>query len=72
MAYLLCQNERLGLEYEKGKSTTKRLPDFVITFDHSIDIGIEVKRIRESIWSVRYNALIQGIVDQVQKIPSTY
>lgn len=71
VAYLLCQNERFGLEYEKGKSTTDRTPDFVLSFDHAIDIGIEVKRIRETFVSIRYNALIQDIVDEIQKIPSS-
>ena len=69
--YLLLLDNRFEVEYEKFGADKKRSPDFTITFESSLEINIEVKRIREGGLGQRYNEWREEVVDQIRKVPSS-
>jgi hypothetical protein len=48
VAYLLLEERRFSVEYEKGGVGKQRGPDFYVTFKTHIPFNVEVKRIRLS------------------------
>lgn len=69
--YLILQDNRFYVEYEKYGQGKLRSPDFTVAFEDSFEFNIEVKRIREHNFGQRYDEWRNGLVDEIREIPSS-
>jgi hypothetical protein len=71
LPYLFLINDKFAVEYEKYGSGKMRSPDFTIQYDQNTEFNVEVKRIREGNFGVRYENVINKIIDPVRRTPSS-
>lgn len=67
--YLLLLDNRFEVEYEKY-GLGIRAPDYYVTFEQSVELNVEVKRIREANLGTRFDNWYQEIKQRISKIPS--
>jgi hypothetical protein len=69
--YLFLINNKFTVEYEKYGSGKMRAPDFTIQYELRSEFNVEVKRIREGNFGVRYEDVIKKIINPVRRTPSS-
>ncbi len=69
-AYLVLLDDRFDVEYEKYGAGKVRSPDFAVVFEGAIAFNAEVKHIRESGLSTRFEKLVADVGAGVQKVKS--
>lgn len=67
--HMVCM-DGYKVEYEKYGCKIGRAPDFTVTSKNGVIFNVEVKRIREGALGVKYHAITDDIVNQIQPIPS--
>lgn len=70
VAFNMVGTDGYKIEYEKYGSKIGRAPDFTVTSRSGIEFNVEVKRIREGALGVKYQAIIDDIVNLIRPIPS--
>lgn len=70
LAFNMVCTDGYEVEYEKYGHKIGRSPDFTVTSRSGMKFNIEVKRIREGAIGVKYNNLIDDIVEQIHPIQS--
>ena len=71
LPFLFLINNKFTVEYEKYGSGKMRTPDFTIRDESSAEFNVEVKRIREGNFGVRYENVIKKIIDPIRRMPSS-
>ncbi len=74
-AYLLLEERRFTLEYERGGVGKQRGPDFTVTFKTHTLFNVEVKRLRASMVEQRaeeaspLNKIVNAVCDKLPQLP---
>lgn len=71
LPYLFLINGKFSVQYEKYGSGKMRAPDFTVQYDLCSEFNIEVKRIREGNFGVRYEDVMRKIIEPVRRMPSS-
>jgi len=70
VAFNMVGTDGYEVEYEKHGCKIGRSPDFTVSSRSGIEFNVEVKRIREGLLGVKYQAITDHIVNQIRPIPS--